>query len=182
MLEFAAENKTVASLQCCQREEMCGFCFGVLLAEMVAQCGRCGGWFEPTRGGWSGKYVSRLHYPGLRCGVQSGDPLHDKCYQTIYRLMVRLNFGFQCVLTCLPIARHVQCTASEQEEAQACRPQRSAVAVTRPAARETRATSTRTGTRRTRRRRTPLRRTVGAPLQRRTEQPHHHAARHCSRA
>ncbi len=59
----------------------------------VAACGRCGGWFEPTRGGWAQGHHVQPHYPGLRAGAQPGDPLHDKCYQTIYRLMVRLPFG-----------------------------------------------------------------------------------------
>src|SRR3569833_3123133 len=51
-------------------------------------CGRCGAWFEPSRGGWSQGHHVLARYPGLRAGAQEGDPMHDACYQAIYRLMV----------------------------------------------------------------------------------------------
>jgi hypothetical protein len=52
-------------------------------------CGKCGLEYQPTRGGWSGRHIVRSTYPGLRAGAQEGDPLHDKCYKSIHRLMVR---------------------------------------------------------------------------------------------
>ena len=51
------------------------------------RCGLCGDWHKPSRGGWSHGRTVQLHYPGLRAGAQAGDPLHDACYQAIYKTM-----------------------------------------------------------------------------------------------
>jgi hypothetical protein len=52
----------------------------------VPQCGKCGGWYEPSRGGYKYGYTVHKGYPRLRDGAKEGDPLHDSCYQQIYRM------------------------------------------------------------------------------------------------
>jgi hypothetical protein len=54
----------------------------------LLRCGKCGDDYRQSRGGWSHGRTVHPHYPGLRLGAQEGDPLHDACYQTIYRAMV----------------------------------------------------------------------------------------------
>jgi hypothetical protein len=53
----------------------------------VPFCGACGGEYRPSRGGWSHGRIVLPHYQGLRAGAQAGDPLHDTCYQAIYKTM-----------------------------------------------------------------------------------------------
>jgi hypothetical protein len=55
-------------------------------------CGMCGVQYEPSRGGWSHGRTVQQHHPGLRVDAREGDPLHDACYKTIYRMMVRAFF------------------------------------------------------------------------------------------
>jgi hypothetical protein len=53
----------------------------------VLCCGVCGKDYQPHRGGWSQRHHVQLHYLGLRPGAQAGDPLHDACYQAMYKAM-----------------------------------------------------------------------------------------------
>ena len=56
------------------------------------KCGRCGGSYEPARGGWSQGYQVHESMLGLRFGANNGDPLHDSCYKSVNRLQVGLGW------------------------------------------------------------------------------------------